>query len=186
MAITETLKYFKHMSFGHSIIVKTDHKNLTHHLSNHASNRVLHQCLLLEEYGAELQYIKDQCNVMADALSRIPTEDIFVFEEAEDFPLNLQHLAKKQLTNDHLKQALQKAAPDYVELMRDGLKIYVCKHTDTIYIPASLRAAIIQWYHTSLQQATMKENFYWPSIDAAIDTAVMASKSHLRQWIGVH
>jgi ribonuclease HI len=38
LAITETLKYFKHMLYGHKIIVKTDHKTLTHQLSTHASD----------------------------------------------------------------------------------------------------------------------------------------------------
>ncbi len=37
LAITETLKYYKHMLYGHAIVVKTDHKNLTHHVSTHAS-----------------------------------------------------------------------------------------------------------------------------------------------------
>jgi hypothetical protein len=38
LAIVETLKYFKHMLFGHKIIIKTHHKNLTHQVSAHASN----------------------------------------------------------------------------------------------------------------------------------------------------
>jgi hypothetical protein len=48
------------MLFGHAIIVKTDHKNLTHPASTHASDRVLRQRLLLEEYGAEIQYIQGE------------------------------------------------------------------------------------------------------------------------------
>ncbi len=47
--------------------------------------------------------------------------------------------------------------------------------------PVSLRGAIMQWYHTSLQhpgiknmQATVKENFYWPGMDATIDAVVCA------------
>jgi hypothetical protein len=179
LAITETLKYFKHMLFGHSIIVKTDHKNLTHPLSNHALDRILRQRLLLGEYGAELQYIEGEKNIMADALSRLPTAEIFIFQEANTFPLNLQHLAKQQLTDPHLQQALQKPAPDYIESLRDGQKIYFSRATDTIYVPASLRAALIEWYHTSLQhpgskrmQATVKESFYWPGVDAAIEAAV--------------
>ncbi|MFN9952107.1 MAG: hypothetical protein ACK55I_03340, partial [bacterium] len=116
---------FKHMLFGHSIIVRMDHKNLTHPLSNHVSDHVLRQRLLLEEYGAELQYIEGQKNIIADALSRLPTAEIFVFQEADTFPLNLQHLAKRQLTDPHLQQALQKPAPDYIESIRDGQKIYV-------------------------------------------------------------
>jgi hypothetical protein len=60
LAIMEMLKYYKHMLFGHTIIVKTDHKNLTHQSSPHASDRVLHQRLLLEEYGVEMQYIEGE------------------------------------------------------------------------------------------------------------------------------
>jgi hypothetical protein len=59
--------------------------------------------------------------------------------------------------------------------------VYVHTPTQTIYVPASLRAAILQWYHTSLQhpgikrmQCTVKENFYWPSVDAAIEKLVRA------------
>jgi len=88
LAIVETLKYFKHMLFGHKIIIKTDHKNLTHQVSAHASNQVLRQRLLLKEYGAELQYIAGEKNVAADALSRLPTEEIFLFEAENEFPLN--------------------------------------------------------------------------------------------------
>jgi hypothetical protein len=53
--------------------------------------------------------------------------------------------------------------------------------TDSIYVPASLRAAILQWFHTILQhpgikrmQATVKEHFYWPGIDAAIEAVIRA------------
>jgi hypothetical protein len=79
LAIAETLKYYKHMLFGHTIIVKTDHKNLTHQSSSHASDRVLCQHLLLEEYGVELQYIEGEKNIVAYALSRLPTEELFFF-----------------------------------------------------------------------------------------------------------
>ena len=50
LGITETLKYFRYMLLGHQIIVRTDHKNLTHPFSTHTSGRVLRQRLLLEEY----------------------------------------------------------------------------------------------------------------------------------------
>jgi hypothetical protein len=64
------------MLLGNQIIVKTDHKNLTHPLSTHASNRVLCQCLLLEEYGVDLEYIKGEKNIVADALSRLPISNV--------------------------------------------------------------------------------------------------------------
>ncbi len=40
----------------------------------------------------EIEYIKGEKNVVADALSRLPTEEIFLFEEDNDFPLNLSLL----------------------------------------------------------------------------------------------
>jgi hypothetical protein len=181
LAITETLKYYKHMLFGHTIIVKTDHKNLTHQSSTHASDRFLRQRLLLEEYGVDLQYIEGEKNIVADALSRIPTEELFVFEQENEFPLQLAVIARKQLTDDHLQRALQQQPSDYTESIRDGHAIYVHKQTDSIYVPVSLRVAILQWYHTNLQhpgikrmQCTVKETFYWPGIDATIDTLVRA------------
>jgi len=121
LAITETLKYYKHMLFGHKIVVKTDHKNLAHQLSTHASDRVLHQCLLHKEYGV------------------LPTEEIFSFEEAnDDFPLNINRLAAKQLTDAYFQAALQKQQPDYIESVREGCKIYVYKPTNTVYVPGGL------------------------------------------------
>ncbi len=48
LAITETLKYYKHMLYGHALIVKIDHKNLTHQVSTLASDCVLHQRLLID------------------------------------------------------------------------------------------------------------------------------------------
>jgi hypothetical protein len=138
LAITETLKYFKHMLYGHKIIVKTDHKNLTHQLSTHASDRVLRQQLLLEDYGAELQYIEGEKNVVADALSRLPTEEIFTFtEEDPEFPLNLATLARKQQSDTYLQAALQRDPSDYVATQQEGNKIYVLKSTQTIYVPLS-------------------------------------------------
>jgi len=175
----ETLKYFKHMLFGHKIIIKTDHNYLTHQVSAHASDRVLWQRLLLEEYGAEIQYIAGEKNIAADALSRLPTEEIFLFEAENEFPLNLDNLASKQLTDDYLQLALEKKCPEYTVSLREGRQLYVHSTSNTIYVPFSLRPALLQWYHTSLQhpgikrmQATVKESFYWPSIDAAIDKVI--------------
>jgi hypothetical protein len=136
----------------------------------------------LEDYRAELQYIEGEKNVVADALSRLPTEEIFTFtEEDTEFPLNLATLARKQQSDTYLQAALQRDPSNYVATQQEGNKIYVLKSTKTIYVPLSLRAAILQWYHTSLQhpgikrmQYTVKESFYWPGIDAAIDTLVRA------------
>jgi hypothetical protein len=179
LAIMETLKFFHHMLFGHKIIIKTDHKNLTHQVSSHASDRVLRQHLLLEEYGVELENIKGENNTVADALSRIPTEELFIFDESVEFPLNMALIADKQLTDPHLQKALLEQSNLYSAAEREGQQIYVNRQTDSVYVPASLRPAVLEWYHTTLlhpgtkrMQATVKENFYWPGLDASVEALV--------------
>ena len=73
LSIVETLKQFKTILYGQNIKVFTDHKNLTYDNSDYSSDRVLRQRFLLEEYGAELHYMKGESNLVADPLSRLPT-----------------------------------------------------------------------------------------------------------------
>ena len=90
---------------GNRVKVYTDHKNLTYNNSDYSSDRILRQRLIIEEYGAEIIYIKGQQNVVADALSRLPSqsstdeeftinEELFlqkrVFEDQVAFPLDLK------------------------------------------------------------------------------------------------
>jgi hypothetical protein len=71
LAIVETLKEFKGMLWGQSIVVYTDHKNLTQDALGLTSDRVYRWRLLLEEYGPEIIYIKGIHNTVADAISRL-------------------------------------------------------------------------------------------------------------------
>jgi len=181
LAIAETLKYFRHMLLGHRIIVRTDHKNLTHPDTNHVSDRVLRQRLLLEEYGAEIEYIKGDKNVVADALSRLPTQELFLFDDTGDaeFPLNLRLIADHQHSDDYLQTQLRANSKKFIIIVRESVQLHARSDTATIYVPAALRAAILQWYHATLQhpgvkrmQATVRENFYWPGMDATVESLV--------------
>ena len=74
LGIVETIKQFRTILYGQKVVGLTDHKNLMYDTTDHASNRVLRQRLLLEEYGVEIEYIKGVKNVVANALSRLPTK----------------------------------------------------------------------------------------------------------------
>ena len=58
LSIVETLKYYRYILFTHRIFVYTDHKNLTHEETNYASDRVLRQRLVIDNYGATIKYIQ--------------------------------------------------------------------------------------------------------------------------------
>ncbi len=113
-------------------------------------------------------------------MSRLSTEELFTFDNgADDFPLNLQIMAEAQTADEHLQAALRITPPKYVSAMRDGVLLYVHSTNNSIYVPASLRSKILQWYHTTLQhpgikrmQATVKENLYWLGLDSAVEKLV--------------
>ena len=69
LSIVETLKEFRNILLGHQITVYTDHKNLTYEFFN--TELVMCLRLILEEFVPELKYIKEENNVVADALSRL-------------------------------------------------------------------------------------------------------------------
>ena len=73
LSIVETFKEFHTILLGASIRVHMDHKNLTHRLTDFTTQRVLRWRLLLEEFNPTFLYKSGPSNVLADALSRVPT-----------------------------------------------------------------------------------------------------------------
>ena len=93
LSIVATLKEFRNILLGQQITVFTDHKNLTY--TNFNTERVMRWRLVLEEFGPDLQYIKGENNVVADALSRLDIDDEQeIFNVSECFGYN--HLAHTQ------------------------------------------------------------------------------------------
>ena len=73
LSIVETFKEFRTVLLGASIWVHTDHKNLTHRLTEFTTQRVLRWRLLLEDFNPTFLYNSGPSNILADALSCIPT-----------------------------------------------------------------------------------------------------------------
>jgi len=119
-------------------------------------------------------------NVVADALSRLPTEELFTLNTEDEVPLNLSLIAEQQLEDETLLSALaSNKQPSYKKIVRENVELYAHAQQETIYVPTSLRASLLQWYHLTLQhpgvkrmQATIREHFYWPGIDAAVESLV--------------
>ena len=127
LSIVEVLKEFRNILIGQQIRVYTDHENLTQKKLN--SDRVMRWRLYIEEYSPDLQYIKEENNVVADALSRLdmdldfnPTEALITKEmhsnwycyakeeqNYDSYPLSYQHLEKAQHTDMQLMESLKLA-----------------------------------------------------------------------------
>jgi RNase H-like domain found in reverse transcriptase len=76
LSIVKTLKEFWSMLIGTPITIYTDHKNPTHKLSSFSTQRVLQWRLLLEEFGSNYKYKEGSQNLIADALSHVPTSHL--------------------------------------------------------------------------------------------------------------
>ena len=76
LSIIEIFKEFRTTLLGARIIVNTDHKNLTYKLSQFSTQRVMRWKLSLEEFGAVYNYKPGVVNLVADALSRVPSNRV--------------------------------------------------------------------------------------------------------------
>ena len=117
LSIVECLKQFRGILQGYEINVFSDHKNLVYAATVSQSQRVMRWRLILEEFGPNIQHIAGVDNVVADALSRLPSAntderdpvlegrhqangDMFAItreEETGSFPLALSLVREEQL-----------------------------------------------------------------------------------------
>src|SRR3982750_2987763 len=125
LSIVEDLKEFRNILLGQQILVHTNHENLTYKTFN--SDRVMRWRLYIKEYSPDLQYIKGENNVVADALSRLemdeepnPHEALITEEMCLDWycyakeeqaydthPLSYEHLEKAQHAHKSLQKILE-------------------------------------------------------------------------------
>ena len=188
LSIVETLKEFRNILLGQRIKVHTDHENLTYKTFN--SDRVMRWRLYIEEYSPDLQYIKGEHNVVADALSRLeimdtPFEDtqesfLGLMEcfakkpEVSDFhPLNYRHLQIAQDKDKTMLKILKMENTQYVlkDFHGGGKTISLICYKEKIVIPALLQRHVIMWYHTTLchpginrTEETIGQHLWWPQM----------------------
>jgi hypothetical protein len=101
----------------------TDHKNLTS--SNFTTDRVTRWRLIVEEYGPKIVYLPGKCNIIANALSRLPKldephdesaflEEIFALnEQTNAFPIAFDVISKAQLADNKIQQCITNNDPDF-------------------------------------------------------------------------
>ncbi len=172
LSIVECCKEFRNILFGYPIRVYSDHKNLVHAATISQSQRVMRWRLILEEFGPDIRHISGEDNIVADAISRLPTattnqkepstdaldssgktpaeEEVLVLEDDEAFPLNLslvRRTQQKELNkrNNKLQQLIDDKKSGYNIITLDGVELVTFE--GRIYVPTSLRQRTMEWYH---------------------------------------
>ena len=87
-AIIASIKYWDYLLSGRNFLLQTDHKNLIY-ISETSAPKVIRWKLALQEYSFQIEHIEGSKNILADFLSRVPTEtSIFeLIEETKEEPL---------------------------------------------------------------------------------------------------
>ena len=169
-------------------MIYTDHKNLIYPNSDYGSQRVLRQRLVIEEFGAELRYIKGENNVVADALSRIPIsktpndkEELYlnrrVFKDTVNFPLDLRMIRDAQKDDDQLERMLRNknSGEKFRKVSVQNIRLWTIKNSHSegqrVFVPAKARGGIITWFHQNLHhvgaertEKTIRQHFAWPGL----------------------
>ena len=154
--------------------------------------------LILEEYGPELNYIKGENNIVADALSRLDMMPNEEFQEAymskagqaeifaynsdfpKDYPLTYAQLQVEQdkdtsLLNDFAKSELYKRST----FAHGNKEFELITKDDKIVIPKTLEKRTAEWYHAILlhpgetrMELTIGQHNYWKNIRRTIQHVV--------------
>ena len=198
LSIVETLKEFRTILLGHKIKIFTDHKNLIH--TNLRTERVLRWRLYLEEYNLEFNYIAGIKNIVADILSRYPTNnqpeasqkpptveqmaEIFDTEvlPASIFPLSTALIIQYQQKDSQLLEKSKNNKEFSTKAFRGGDQV-ICQN-DKIYIPTELRHHIVRWYHEMLlhpgesrTEETIRQHMTWPNLRHDVQSHVKKCRS---------
>ena len=133
LSIVETFKEFRAVLLGATIRVHMDHKNLTHRLTDFTTQRVLRWRLLLEEFNPTFLYKSGPSNVLADALSRVPTarteressrDDLTSNDELmfclSSYPILVEFPIDQEVTPLATSQSVQGAGQEAAGLHRPG------------------------------------------------------------------
>ena len=118
-------------------------------------------CLILEEFGPELKYIKGENNAISDALSRLETIDnqaiLNIYElygyGDKDLPdsayqIRYHDLFKAQETDAKLQQKLVSHKDYTLDTFCGGDKDHrLIFQNNKIWLPTALQKKTVDWYH---------------------------------------
>jgi hypothetical protein len=143
--------------------------------------------LIVEEYGPNIVYLRGKCNIIADALSRLPKhhephdESTFLEEildeQIDAFPITFDVISKAQLADNKIQWCITNNDPDFKTRIIQRAPVVYFK--GKIAIPTNLCSHILTWYHENLLHPGADQMFHailqcftWPSLCTQVEDFV--------------
>ena len=149
--------------------------------------------LLIEEFGPQLTYIKGECNIVADFLSRmdLSPQDFSINAFAgdplvdfpEEYPLSYEEIQHRQQEDEDLQRLVRDKPRNYgQQVFKHSDKEYALITRDgKIVLPESLQVRATEWYHTHLlhpgetrMEITMGQHCCWIGMRRTIQSVCCA------------
>lgn len=174
LAVFLAIRHFKSLLEGRVLTIFTDHKPLTYAFTkigtDKESPRRIRHLSYISEFTTDIRHITGKQNIVADALSRV---------EAINCPtvLDYEEIAKQQVHDDYLQQALQ-ASNSKLQfkqiLLPDCEKPIYCEFSSSKirpYLPTEFRTLAFHSVHDlshpgiKATKHLIKQKFFWPDMD---------------------
>jgi hypothetical protein len=188
LAIVKALKKWRVDLLGARFIVYTDHRTLENFARQPLlSRRQARWQEFLGQYDFEIRYVKGEDNTVADALSRLPCEDVPAPPVAGVLTLGVDQELLREIREGYTTDSFAKKLFDMGDSfpgvkIQDGL-LYLANR---LVLPrtASLRERFFQLAHDSLghfgadkSYAALRDSYYWPNMRRDLQDAYIPSCS---------
>ena len=168
--------HFKKFIEGREVLLFTDHKPLVAALQRPRDAKLDRQqrhMAVITELVSEFHYIRGKENVVADFLSRYPSEDIATVATVEDHaahqPCDLPAIADAQQNDEELK-AFQPRLETFPLPCGKQLFCDVSSRMPRPFVPEALRSVLFKelhgLYHPGVRSSIrlLTERYYWPDM----------------------
>lgn len=170
LGVFAAVKHFQHYLECRQFTIHTDHKPLIYAFrqrADKASDRQLRQLQFISQFTTDIQHVKGEDNIVADALSRV---------EAISMPTVLSARAIAEAQQDDSELAELIAQPTSLKLQQIALEpeanIYCDISTNCLrpYLPLALRKTAFDIIHNASHPSirttvkAIKNKYVWPSI----------------------